>query len=153
MSLTFLKIQRTSNAKAEITAQVYNHTSYTNFEIGGGGSGPTVDLTVLGAGVSAANGAYSYTADTNGKRQYAKGGWTIFWTGAEWRLLDYYNLVVPVYRGTGGAEPWDATWTSFNPAFNPAPTVVEGIPPIPRSAGVTVTAHYNPEDSVIEVMT
>jgi hypothetical protein len=148
-----LKIQRTSNARAEITAQVYNHTSYTNFEVGGGGSGPTVDLTVLGAGVASANGAYSYTDDVNGKRQYAKGNWFIFWTGAEWRLLDYSNLVVPVYRGTGGAEPWDATWTSFNPAFNPAPTVVEGIPPIPRSAGVTVTAHYNPEDSVIEVMT
>jgi hypothetical protein len=148
-----LKIQRTSNAKAEITAQVYNHTSYTNFEVGGGGSGPTVDLTVLGAGVSAANGAYGYTDDVNGKRQYAKGNWFIYWTGAEWRLLDYSNLTSPVYRGSGGAEPWDATWTSFNTSFNPAPTVVEGMPPIPRTAAITVTAHYNPEDSVIEVMT
>lgn len=149
-----LKIQRTANARAEITAQVYNHTSYSNFEVeDGGGGGGGNDLTCLGAGVEYVNGSYGYVGQVNGKRSYNRAGMAIFWTGAQWRIIDEVNPTEILYRGAGGAEPWNATWTAGSTAYNPPPTVVEGIPPVPRSELVEITATYNPEDGVIEVST
>ena len=129
-----LHMKKISGGRCEITAQVYNHTSYGNFETdadGGGGAGNDA-CQVYTAGTQATRGTYTKHNIVNGKPSYTKGNYVIDWDGSDWFLRD---ATINYYIGTGGSYPWEAVWSSITGA-SPAPDIVEGFPPM-RQAGVT----------------
>lgn len=122
-----LNLKKVSGNRCEITAQAYNHTSYTAFEVDtvivpGGGL-----LTVTGAGSPTLNLVYQYAGQVNNKVSYVSnfGSAVIEWSGSEWQMfedgVEYYDSPDAV------DYPWQAVWTLGAAGASPAPTVTEGI--------------------------
>ena len=138
-----LSIKRKSGGKAEITAQVYNHTAYTAFEVDSGGTSVSSNPAVVyGAGIFEVDGSYEYVGQLNSKPSYEYGSNQIQWSSSKWRL---YNNGTQVYESSSAvAFPWLASWIVTTPdGVDPAPLVYEGQPiNIPVEAA-TLSATYD----------
>lgn len=81
------------------------------------------DLTVSGAGSSAANGSdYVLTTQLNGRDRYTHTGAFIFWNGTNWRIQTGGG---DIYQGTEDVmQPWlVTTWTAIGGTPTPVPTL------------------------------
>jgi len=138
-----LSIKRKSGGKAEIVAQVYNHTAYTAFEVDSGGTSVSSNPAVVyGAGIFEVDGSYEYVGQLNSKPSYEYGSNQIQWSSSKWRL---YNNGTQVYESSSAvAFPWLASWIVTTPdGVDPAPLVYEGQPiNIPVEAA-TLSATYD----------
>lgn len=138
-----LKIQRKAGGRAEITAQAYNHTAYTAFEVDAVGTSVSSNPAVVyGAGIFELDGSYEYVGQLNSKPSYEYGSNQIQWSSSKWRM---YNNGTQVYKSSSAvAFPWLASWITTTPdGVDPAPVVYEGQPiNIPVNA-VTLSATYD----------
>ncbi len=120
-------LKKVAGNRCEITAQAYNHTSYTDFEVDtdiipGGG-----ELTVRGAGSPTLNGVYFYAGQVNSKVSFVSnfGASVISWSGSEWQM---FEDGVEYYDSSDAVDyPWQATWTLGTAGVSPAPEVLQGI--------------------------
>lgn len=138
-----LKIERKAGGVAQITAQAYNHTAYTAFEVDSGGTSVSSNpAVVFGAGIFEVDGSYEYVGQLNSKPSYEYGSNQIQWSSSKWRL---YNNGTQVYESSSAvAFPWLASWITTTPdGVDPAPVVYEGQPINIPVAAATLTATYD----------
>lgn len=120
-------LKKVSGNRCEITAQAYNHTSYTNFEVDSiivPGNGI---ITISGAGSPGANQICDYIGELNGKPAYemSEASILVMWSGAEWQI---FEAGVELYDSSDAVDyPYQATWTLGTSGVAPAPVVTEGI--------------------------
>lgn len=137
-----LRMKKVSGGRCEITAQVYNHTAYTNFESdgdAGGGAGNNF-CTVRSAGSSVVRGVYTKQGVENGKPVYMMGNYKLAWNGSLWRFTRRVAIFTLVYYTSSNnvAYPWlVTTWTAVD-GVTPLPEVYEGIPPSRPVANLTL---------------
>lgn len=140
-----LKLKKIAGDRCEITAQVYNHNSYTHFEVDlGGGGGYEPVLSVLDAGTQTVRGVYAYDAEDNGYDSYAYNEFRIGANlgGTRWELYSLNDLggryIYYYTSGTMTAGPWEASWTGATHGALPLPTVRVGIPPTRPARELTI---------------
>ena len=146
------ELKKVSGNRCEITAQAYNHTSYSDFEIDtiivpGGGV-----LTVLHAGTPTIDGVYMYAGQVNGKPSYISnlGANLISWSGSEWQM---FEEGVELYDSPDAVDyPWQAVWTLGTAGVTPPPDVYEGIFIESGAEELTLgAASYNATTGVLSV--
>lgn len=122
-----LSLKKVSQNRCEITAQAYNHTSYSAFEVVSvvvPGSGV---ITVRNGGTTELNTLWDYAGQVNAKPCYSAsdGRAAIYWTGTQWNMeLDS----VQYYKSLSAVDfPYQATWIVGTAGLAPAPEVLEGI--------------------------
>lgn len=138
-----LKLRKISGGRCEITAQAYNHTAYSAFEVeetpGGGGQYPQY-CTVAAAGILAARGVYSYTGQVNGYPAYVNAQLcTIRSDGLLDYVLENPSTLDVLYSAPLADFPWNTVW-QIETGIAPAPLVYEGIPPIGAGEELTISS-------------
>lgn len=126
-----LKIKRIAGNRAEITAQAYNHTAYTNFEVDSVSTPGGQFMYVTEAGTLLAQGAYAHTGTTDGKPAYWNYNQVILaWKTSASRWEFQYDGGVLYYSTDAVATPnLVTTWTQGTGAL-PLPVVSNIRPPI-----------------------
>jgi len=146
-----LKMKKIGGGRCEITAQAYNHTAYTAFEVDSGGTSVSSHPCIVrDAGSSVVDGDYEYTGESGGYPTYRSGTREIYFSG-QWLMTEggteYYE------GGASGDFPWDATWVVGTAGIAPAPYVYEGFPPEVGLDPVTIdTPTYNDTTGIITVV-
>lgn len=145
-----LKIMKKAGNQAEITAQVYNHTAYTAFEVDAVSTDvSSLPVVVRDSASPEVAGVYEYIGQSGGKGSYAVGVQSIYYDGT-WHIeadgTEYYE-------GTGGDFPWESTWALGAAGVAPVPNVFAGEPinrPVTQATIATPT--YSSATGVLTVV-
>jgi hypothetical protein len=146
-------LKKVSGNRCEITAQAYNHTSYSAFETVYVPTPPTELITIVYAGSPEVNNVTCGYVGT----QNSKPAWysptdfvRVFWTGAEWQITKFGQ---EYYDSPDNVDfPWQAVWTLGTNGVSPEPDVVEGVPNIAAIEPRSITsASYNGTTGILSV--
>lgn len=81
-----LTIKKVAGGRCQITAQAYNHTAYTNFEVASAGPPPAIVLICNTCGTESVRGNYWTTGIVNDKASYFNGTVRVEWSGTQWNV-------------------------------------------------------------------
>lgn len=121
-----LQMRRTAGNVCVITAQAYNHTAYSAFEVDSALPVIVAPAFVSNAGSPLVNGGYEYAGQMNGKPSFhANPGNAIYWDGSKWGIYVGSDLY---YESPDDTDyPWEAVWViGTGIGIAPVPYVTEG---------------------------
>jgi hypothetical protein len=88
-----LTIKKVAGGRCQITAQAYNHTAYTAFEVASVlPPGPTF-IVCITAGTAAVRGSYWFPGNVNDRPGFYNGSVRVEWSGTQWEVTQGTTLL------------------------------------------------------------
>lgn len=147
-----LKAKKVSGGRCQVTAQAYNHTAYTAFEVDSVSTAGFPALYVTQAGTALARGPYHYAGTFGTKVSYDNFAVQIRWnTGvSRWQFL--FGTSVLYYSTDAVASPeLVTTWVATDGAL-PLPFISTVAPPIDPPCDIPLnTPTYDPATGILRV--
>lgn len=148
-----LKAKKVSGGRCQVTAQAYNHTAYTAFEVDSVLTSGHPVLYVTQAGTAFVNAAYHYTGTFGTKVSYESGAVQIRWNTGSSRWQFLFGTSVLYYSTDAVASPeLVTTWVATDGAL-PLPVIDTVRPPIDPPCEVPLsTPTYDPLTGILSVV-